>query len=108
MLYINYKPNVLFNTIFNNRVKFRYRLLGSKKKCICLYCGVYYIIYGKEETTEEKLNKLIEKEKRQDQLLIEAIDKMNIQELELSRLNNKLKDENDNNKESIDDYVVIL
>ena len=79
-----------------------------KKSVYGLYYGVYYIIYGKEETTEEKLNKLIEKEKRQDQLLIEAIDKMNIQELELSRLNNKLKDDNDNNKESIDDYVVIL
>ena len=79
-----------------------------KKSAYGLYCGIYYIMYGKEETTEEKLNKLIEKEKRQDQLLIEAIDKMNIQELELSRLNNKLKDDNDNNKESIDDYVVIL
>lgn len=83
--------------------------LGSwvvKKSAYGLYCGIYYIIYGKEETTEEKLNKLIEKEKRQDQLLIEAIDKMNIQELELSRLNTKLNDEN--NYEAIDDYVVIL
>ena len=75
-----------------------------KKSAYGLYCGIYYIIYGKVDTTDDKLNKLIEKEKRHEQLLIEANDKMNIQELELSRLNNKL---NDDNNETIVDYIII-
>ena len=77
-----------------------------KKSAYGIYCGVYQIVFGKDETIDDKLNKLLEKERRQDKLLIEAIDKLNIQEIELSRLNNKCSPEEDN--ELLDDYVVIL
>ena len=79
-----------------------------KRSAYGIYCGVHQIVFGKEETIEDKMNLLLEKEKRQDKLLIEAIDKLNIQEIELSRLNNKYSPEEENNKECLDDYVVIL
>lgn len=79
-----------------------------KKSTYGIYCGLYQVVFGKEETIEDKMNRLLEKEKRQDKLLIEAIDKLNIQEIELSRLNKKYNSEETKDKESLDDYVVIL
>lgn len=84
-----------------------------RKSIYGMYCGVYYIIYGKQETIEDKLEILIEKEKRQDKLLIEAIDKLNMQELELSMLKNNNIELNSISKSKIDDndkddFVFIL
>ena len=57
-----------------------------KRSAYGIYCGVHQIVFGKEETIEDKMNQLLEKEKRQDKLLIEAIALVNNPQVRLAIL----------------------